>query len=188
MPSVNVTIRMDENDKKNAEKLFSELGLTMNAAFNMFAKQAVREQAIPFKITIHPDIKHLDRDSLENLSDESNKKHSKAYEGLSEANEARNLVQFSVDEISKIQAALICNQLGIDLQTYLRMCIARLIDKNGIPFDMVLNNGQSEGMDALLEAGRISKENGNSEMTLDEINEEIRLAREEIDARKNKIK
>lgn len=97
---------------------------------------------------------------------------------------ANNLVQFRLDETSKIKAALICNQLGIDLQTYMRMCIARLISKNGIPFDMVLNNGQSEGMDALLEAGRISKENGNSEMTLDEINEEIRLAREAIDARK----
>ena len=45
-----------------------------------------------------------------------------------------------------------------------------------------------EGIKALYKAGRISKENGNSEMTLDEINEEIRLAREEIDARKNKIK
>ena len=29
MASVNVTIRMDANDKAKAEKLFSELGLTM---------------------------------------------------------------------------------------------------------------------------------------------------------------
>ncbi len=49
MSSINVTIRMDVNDKKEAEKLFSDLGLTMNAAFNMFAKQAIREQSIPFK-------------------------------------------------------------------------------------------------------------------------------------------
>ena len=38
MASVNVTIRMDADDKVKAEKLFSELGLTMNAAFNMFIK------------------------------------------------------------------------------------------------------------------------------------------------------
>lgn len=87
MASVNVTIRMDENDKKNAEKLFSELGLTMNAAFNMFAKQAIREQAIPFKITMHPNIKYLDRDSLDNLSNESDKKYSKAYEELAKGTE-----------------------------------------------------------------------------------------------------
>lgn len=82
MASVNVTIRMDENDKKNVEKLFSDLGLTMNAAFNMFAKQAIREQAIPFKITMHPDIKYLDRDTLNKLSNESEEKHSKAYKDL----------------------------------------------------------------------------------------------------------
>lgn len=92
---------------------------------------------------------------------------------------ANNLVQFRLDETSKIQAALICNQLGIDLQTYMRMCIARLISKNGIPFDMVLDNKSSDDMKSILEANRISRENGNSEMTLDEINEEIRLAREE---------
>ncbi len=98
---------------------------------------------------------------------------------------ANNLVQFRLDETSKIQASIICNKLGIDLQTYLRMSIARLISNNGIPFNMVLDNEQSEGMKALLEAGRISRENGNSEMTLDEINEEIRLARVERET-KNK--
>lgn len=91
-----------------------------------------------------------------------------------------NLVQFRIDENSKIQAALICNKLGIDLQTYMRMCIAKLILNNGIPFDMVLNDKPSKELNALLEANRISHENGNSEMTLDEINEEIRLAREDL--------
>ncbi len=82
MASVNVTIRMEENDKKNAEKLFSELGLTMNAAFNMFAKQAVREQAIPFKVSKNPTIQFLDRNTLDELSDESDNKYKKAYEEL----------------------------------------------------------------------------------------------------------
>lgn len=87
------------------------------------------------------------------------------------------LIQFRIDEASKIQASIICKKLGIDLQTYLRMCISRLISNNGIPFEMVLNDKQSKDLETLLEAGRISKENGNSEMTLDEINEEIRKAR-----------
>lgn len=82
MASVNVTIRMEENDKKNAEKLFSELGLTMNAAFNMFAKQAIREQAIPFKVSKNPTIQFLDRNTLDELSDESDNKYNKAYEEL----------------------------------------------------------------------------------------------------------
>lgn len=103
-------------------------------------------------------------------------------------NMANNLVQFRLDETSKIQAALICNQLGIDLQTYMRMCIARLISNNGIPFDMVLNNKPCKATQALFEMGKVSEENGNSEMTLDEVNEEIRLAREAIDARKKQGK
>ena len=82
MPSVNVTIRMDVDDKAKAEKLFSELGLTMNAAFNMFAKQAIREQGIPFKITKNTEIQYLDRKDLLELSKKSDGKYRKAYEEL----------------------------------------------------------------------------------------------------------
>ena len=82
MASVNVTIRMDENDKKNAERLFFELGLTMNAAFNMFAKQAIREQAIPFKIAKNPNVEYMDSNKLNELYAKSSKKHAKAYEDL----------------------------------------------------------------------------------------------------------
>ncbi len=82
MQSVNVTIRMDVDDKKNAEKLFSELGLTMNAAFNMFAKQAIREQSIPFKISKNSNIQFMDRNTLDKLSEESDNKYKKSYEEL----------------------------------------------------------------------------------------------------------
>ncbi len=82
MASVNVTIRMDENDKKDVEKLFSEFGLTMNAAFNMFAKQTIREQAIPFKIAKQPTVEYMDRSKLNELYAKSSKKHAKAYEEL----------------------------------------------------------------------------------------------------------
>ena len=82
MASVNVTIRMDADDKAKAEKLFSELGLTMNAAFNMFIKQSIREQSIPFKVTKSTDIQYLDRKTLMELSEQSDKKHGKVYEEL----------------------------------------------------------------------------------------------------------
>ena len=82
MASVNVTIRMDANDKAQVEKLFSEFGLTMNAAFNMFAKQALREQSIPFKINNITDIQYIDSKTLMQLSKKSDKKYHKAYEEL----------------------------------------------------------------------------------------------------------
>ena len=82
MATVNVTIRLDEKDKREAEKLFSEFGLTMNAAFNMFTKQVIRDQSIPFKITMNNSIKFLDRNALDELSDISDEKYEKAYKEL----------------------------------------------------------------------------------------------------------
>ena len=49
--SVNVTLRVDEELKRQADSLFSELGLNMTTAFNVFLRQSVREQQIPFQIS-----------------------------------------------------------------------------------------------------------------------------------------
>jgi len=46
--TTNVTIRVDEDLKKQAEELFSDFGMNMTTAYIMFLKQAVREQRIPF--------------------------------------------------------------------------------------------------------------------------------------------
>ncbi|MBR1676247.1 MAG: type II toxin-antitoxin system RelB/DinJ family antitoxin [Clostridia bacterium] len=53
MANVNVTIRMDSDLKKQADELFSELGMSMTTAITLFAKQAVREQKIPFEIGLN---------------------------------------------------------------------------------------------------------------------------------------
>ena len=51
MKNVNVTLRVDEDLKKQAKTLFSELGLNLTTAFNIFLRQSVREQQIPFRVT-----------------------------------------------------------------------------------------------------------------------------------------
>lgn len=51
MANTNITIRIDEELKKQADELFSDLGLSMTAAFTAFVKQSVREQRIPFVIS-----------------------------------------------------------------------------------------------------------------------------------------
>ncbi|MBQ7444824.1 MAG: type II toxin-antitoxin system RelB/DinJ family antitoxin [Clostridia bacterium] len=51
-----------------------------------------------------------------------------------------NLVQFRTDEKSRDEAIAICSKLGIDLPTYLRMCISRLVSENGIPFSMKVDD------------------------------------------------
>jgi len=49
----NVSFRIDSALKAQADKLFSELGMNMTTAFNIFLRQAVREGCIPFNITIN---------------------------------------------------------------------------------------------------------------------------------------
>ena len=48
-----VSFRIDANLKKQADALFSALGLNMTTAFNMFLRQAVREGRIPFEATLN---------------------------------------------------------------------------------------------------------------------------------------
>jgi DNA-damage-inducible protein J len=51
MATANVTIRMDEVLKKQAETLFEDMGMNMTTAFTVFAKAAVRQGKIPFEIS-----------------------------------------------------------------------------------------------------------------------------------------
>ena len=51
MASTSITIRMDEDLKKQAETLFDEMGLNMTTAFTIFTKAVVRQRRIPFEIT-----------------------------------------------------------------------------------------------------------------------------------------
>lgn len=54
MATTSITIRMDENLKKQAEVLFEEMGLNMTTAFTIFTKAVVRQNKIPFEITADP--------------------------------------------------------------------------------------------------------------------------------------
>jgi DNA-damage-inducible protein J len=51
MATTNMTMRVDENLKSQADELFSDLGMNMTTAVTIFLKQALREQGIPFSIS-----------------------------------------------------------------------------------------------------------------------------------------
>ncbi len=51
MKNVNVTFRVDGELKKQADALFAELGMNLSTAFNIFLRQSVREQQIPFRVS-----------------------------------------------------------------------------------------------------------------------------------------
>ena len=46
----NVNVRIDADIKKNAEKVFMNLGLSASTAINMFYKQVIRTNSIPFEL------------------------------------------------------------------------------------------------------------------------------------------
>lgn len=49
MANTNITIRIDEVLKAQLQELLSELGMDVTTFFTLAAKQAVREQALPFQ-------------------------------------------------------------------------------------------------------------------------------------------
>lgn len=94
------------------------------------------------------------------------------------------VLQVRVDDDLKNQASVIFNELGIDLSTAIRMFLKRTVLEKGIPFGTKLDDVTLKGILAIDRMRSISEKNGNSNMTLDDINEEIRLAREESKRKK----
>ena len=49
-----VNFRLDEKDKVEMEKVCNEIGISMSAAFSVFAKKVAREKRIPFELSVNP--------------------------------------------------------------------------------------------------------------------------------------
>jgi len=93
------------------------------------------------------------------------------------------LLQIRVDEELKNQANAVFNELGIDLSTAVRMFLKKSVLMGGIPFDTRIDQSTLSAILAVDKMRTISENNGNSEMSLEDINEEIKMARRE---RKNR--
>ena len=87
MAQVSMTVRMDSQLKQNFDTLCSRMGMSANAAINIFANAVVRTRSIPFKISVNP------------MDDED--------QALREFREFRNMVaasdrpEFTLDEINE---------------------------------------------------------------------------------------
>ena len=89
------------------------------------------------------------------------------------------LIQFRADKTLKQEVADIYEQLGMDLPTAFRMFMKKSKQVRGLPFDAVLpDNNKREDFREVFNALR---EDGKDvpEMSLDEINNEIKAARAE---------
>lgn len=52
--AVNVNFKLDADVKRQMEMVCGELGLSMSAAFTIFAKKVGREYRIPFEVGVDP--------------------------------------------------------------------------------------------------------------------------------------
>ncbi len=60
MAAISTNIKIDPVLKQESQALFESFGLNLSTAVNMFLRQAVREQAIPFRIgTPSPNLETL---------------------------------------------------------------------------------------------------------------------------------
>lgn len=65
---VNVNFKLDSDVKKSMEQACADMGLSMSAAFTIFAKKVGRERRIPFEISADPE--YLERDFFRAQSEE----------------------------------------------------------------------------------------------------------------------
>lgn len=77
--TTNLNIRIDEKLKRDAEAIFSELGLNMSTALNLFLRYSVRYGGIPFELRIDKPNKTT-IDAIEDVK--HNRNMSKSFESI----------------------------------------------------------------------------------------------------------
>ncbi|NCD01324.1 type II toxin-antitoxin system RelB/DinJ family antitoxin [bacterium] len=68
-----ITIRTDIQAKNDAQRILSSLGLDMSTAINIFLRQVIQEEGLPFKVVL----KHPNATTLKTLAETQNNKNLK---------------------------------------------------------------------------------------------------------------
>ena len=90
MAQTTLSVRMDENVKKQFDAFCAEVGMNTSVAINLFAKAVLRERRIPFEIALNDDPFYSDA-NLARLK--------KAIAQLDES----NLIVKSMDELEEME-------------------------------------------------------------------------------------
>ncbi|MBS5009167.1 MAG: type II toxin-antitoxin system RelB/DinJ family antitoxin [Streptococcus mitis] len=80
MSKTSMSIRLDSEVKEQAQQVFSNLGMDMTTAINIFLRQAIQYQGLPFDVRLDEN-----RKLLEVLTDlDQNRNMSQSFESVSE--------------------------------------------------------------------------------------------------------
>ena len=79
-----MTIRTDIDTKKEAQKLFMELGMDMTTAVNIFFRQALRVNGLPFEVTAEKPNRETEKVLLESAAGKNMSKRYHSVEAVME--------------------------------------------------------------------------------------------------------
>ena len=84
MATITTEISIDEELKKQAAELFAQLGLDMSSAMNMFLRQCILHQGLPFNVEL-PKYKPAVIEAMEEAKRITKDSKTKRYNSFSEA-------------------------------------------------------------------------------------------------------
>ncbi|HEV9393128.1 TPA: type II toxin-antitoxin system RelB/DinJ family antitoxin [Streptococcus pneumoniae] len=80
MSKMSISIRLDSEVKEQAQQVFSNLGMDMTTAINIFLRQAIQYQELPFDVRLDEN-----RKLLQALTDlDQNRNMSQSFESVSD--------------------------------------------------------------------------------------------------------
>lgn len=80
MSKMSISIRLDSEVKEQAKQVFSNLGMDMTTAINIFLRQAIQYQGLPFDVRLDEN-----RKLLQALTDlDQNRNMSQSFESVSD--------------------------------------------------------------------------------------------------------
>ena len=85
----------------------------------------------------------------------------------------QSLIQFRIDQNFKQEAEEICEQLGTDLPTVLRMCLKQMVLQRGIPFPVHLPQEEIPQVEASVTEEDPAREEESFGIDLGGINREV---------------
>lgn len=98
---------------------------------------------------------------------------------------AQSAVTVRLDSEMKAQFDKLCAEFGMSVNTAFNIFVNTVVRRRKIPFEITATKDSlsfNKGLEAFYALREEARKNGLQDMTLDEINKEIRLAREEREA------
>ena len=89
-----------------------------------------------------------------------------------------------MDSNIKAQFEALCNQFGMSVNTAMNIFANAVVRKRKIPFEIDANSSENQVLNDFYAFRRELAASNRPELTMEEINEEIRLAREEMTGKK----